>query len=159
MTSSRLQPGNNIAASCCVPEPHLPHASAATNQHLPTTCFVVLLSLQSADAACCTLGQPSFVGNGTTNPLPLGTCSDGPCSGPGFNYTGPAAYESNSPDACCYAGVNISDPYNSVSTAAAAEEESDWVSALSSWMRSQPMRRQQHDAAVSRYPTGSSDVM
>jgi hypothetical protein len=80
-------------------------------------CFAWLLCLQSVDAACCTIGQPTYVGNGTTaSPFKLATCSDGPCSGPGFNYLvspGNAA-ESNNSQACC---LTTTDPFAGVSRA------------------------------------------
>ncbi|KAF6260182.1 hypothetical protein COO60DRAFT_1507957 [Scenedesmus sp. NREL 46B-D3] len=54
-----------------------------------------------ANAACCTSGQPSYEGSGFLGVIPIPTCSDGPCSGDGFSYTGEGAYESPNPQSCC----------------------------------------------------------
>lgn len=67
----------------------------------------VLVFMQAVDGACCTLGQPAysgteFVKNSWGYSFSIATCSDGPCSGPGFNYlaTGEAAQSPNA-DSCC----------------------------------------------------------
>jgi hypothetical protein len=55
---------------------------------------------QNAHAACCTSGQPTYKGK-EVNFVGLPTCSDGPCSGPGFDYRGAGASESPNPNSCC----------------------------------------------------------
>jgi hypothetical protein len=55
---------------------------------------------QNAHAACCTSGQPTYKGK-EVNFVGLPTCSDGPCSGPGFDYRGAGASESPNPHSCC----------------------------------------------------------
>jgi hypothetical protein len=67
----------------------------AAHSH-PLTCCCV----QGADAACCTSGQPTYKGK-EVNFVGLPTCSDGPCSGRGFDYRGAGASESPNPESCC----------------------------------------------------------
>lgn len=56
--------------------------------------------------ACCTRGQPLYTGDSiyvsSTYGFPLSflTCSDGPCSGPSFDYRA-TAFESADPSQCC----------------------------------------------------------
>jgi hypothetical protein len=59
------------------------------------------LLLQGANAACCTNGQPSYEDSGYLGKFPIPTCSDGPCSGEEFSYSGEGAYESPNPLSCC----------------------------------------------------------
>lgn len=61
---------------------------------------VLLCSPQVADAACCLTGQPTYTGSEVRfEGIP--TCSDGPCSGSGFNYLKRGAFESPNAEACC----------------------------------------------------------
>ncbi|KAF6252182.1 hypothetical protein COO60DRAFT_1463818 [Scenedesmus sp. NREL 46B-D3] len=60
----------------------------------------LLCATLGADAACCTMGQPTYTGN-AVNFAGLPTCSDGPCSGKGFDYRGAGASESPNPESCC----------------------------------------------------------
>lgn len=60
----------------------------------------LLCAAIGADAACCTSGQPTYKGK-EVNFVGLPTCSDGPCSGRGFDYRGAGASESPNPESCC----------------------------------------------------------
>lgn len=78
-------------------------------------CCACRVAAQAVDAACCTLGQPKYVGAEFTVPqLPLATCSDGPCQGPGFDYNVLGnVVESVDGDNCC--DTRPGDPVNGVS--------------------------------------------
>lgn len=66
-----------------------------------TVCSVLCCN-QGVRSACCTIGQPSYVGQSLTNDIWLvGTCSDGPCQGPGFDYLPLGAVQSSLPLSCC----------------------------------------------------------
>lgn len=71
-----------------------------------------IATLQGTNAACCTLGQPTFTGINTYTAttggavLALTTCSDGPCtgtnpSGTPFSYFGNTVFQSGIPEQCC----------------------------------------------------------
>ncbi|KAF6260178.1 hypothetical protein COO60DRAFT_1625795 [Scenedesmus sp. NREL 46B-D3] len=60
----------------------------------------LLCAAMNAHAACCTSGQPTYKGS-AVNFVGLPTCSDGPCSGSGFDYRGAGASESPNPKSCC----------------------------------------------------------
>lgn len=61
------------------------------------------MCLQAVHGACCTMGQPKYQGSAMTGVFPVPTCSDGPCSGTGFDYLamGSSVKESPDPRACC----------------------------------------------------------
>jgi hypothetical protein len=66
----------------------------------PSVYCLLCMRAQGADAACCTSGQPTYKGN-QVNFVGLPTCSDGPCSGRGFDYSSSGASESPDPESCC----------------------------------------------------------
>jgi hypothetical protein len=74
----------------------------AFSQRLWLLLLLLLLGcrLQLADAACCLTGQPTYK-DAEVRFEGIPTCSDGPCSGNGFNYLKKGAFESPNPKACC----------------------------------------------------------
>jgi hypothetical protein len=70
---------------------------------------------QNAQAACCTSGQPTYKGM-EVNFVGLPTCSDGPCSGQGFDYRGAGASQSPNPDSCCDTETDSAFMYNPPAT-------------------------------------------
>lgn len=77
------------------------------------------LTLQVADGACCTSGQPTYVNN-RLNFIGLPTCSDGPCKdeAAGYDYTRLTGKESDDPTSCCGLGGTFvyNPPADSTST-------------------------------------------
>ncbi|KAF6252181.1 hypothetical protein COO60DRAFT_1644247 [Scenedesmus sp. NREL 46B-D3] len=86
--------------------------------HASFTAVIVvylLCAAMGADAACCTSGQPTYKGN-TVKFAGLPTCSDGPCSGKGFDYRGAGASESPNPESCCDTDTDTAFFYNPQAT-------------------------------------------
>lgn len=86
------------------------HKSPVTQPAL----WLPLLLVQLAQGACCTSGQPLYTGtnfrtNNQSQVIRILTCSDGPCSGEGFNYlslntANPGSVsQSQDPNSCCNA--------------------------------------------------------
>ncbi|WIA42464.1 hypothetical protein OEZ86_008459 [Tetradesmus obliquus] len=69
----------------------------------------------NAHAACCTSGQPTYKGK-EVNFIGLPTCSDGPCSGQGFDYRGAGSSESPNPASCCDTETESAFLYNPQAT-------------------------------------------
>ncbi|WIA11320.1 hypothetical protein OEZ85_011443 [Tetradesmus obliquus] len=91
-------------------------------QGMPLLLVIAVLLLwqhpMAVQAACCTQGQPSYIGAGFV-PASYGytyktlTCSDGPCVGANFNYltAGFGVSQSADPDACCSTDTNPNNGY------------------------------------------------
>lgn len=75
----------------------------------------LLCAAMNAHAACCTSGQPTYKGK-EVNFVGLPTCSDGPCSGQGFDYRGAGSSESPNPASCCDTETESAFLYNPQAT-------------------------------------------